>query len=268
MPQCTNCPRKQAVLNPAGLCKGCFEDRQVEEDVTLDKVDLTKPLNELNLGDIVNVIKEIIKPITAKLDSLESLINNTTKAQNAKYEMLQANLKEKEETIETLSQIIINMQSSLNRIDMGKRITNIIISGLTEEDIYDKDDELVNDTEKVKRLFETMDVDKELIDSTDLIITRIGQQNDSYTRLLKVNVKSKTSRDTILAKAKTLKTKHEPWKKVYVKKDVHMVYAKENQRLHNKRKDLKEKNPDKDVRIVDGKLLVDDQTVDKNMFFR
>ena len=72
----------------------------------------------------------------------------------------------------------------------------------------------------------------------------------------------------ILEKAKELKNKTDPWKKVYVKKDVHFVYAKENQRLNNRRKELREKNPNSDIKIHNGKLLIDDRVVDRNMFFR
>ena len=56
--------------------------------------------------------------------------------------------------------------------------------------------------------------------------------------------------------------KNEPWKKVYLKKDVHFVYAKENQGLNNRRKELWEKNPNGDVRLENGKLLINDQIVD------
>ena len=106
------------------------------------------------------------------------------------------------------------------------------------------------------------------LDIATLEMSRIGQQNETMTRLLKVDVKSKATRDRILDKAKDLKGKNEPWKRVYVKKDVHIVYAKENQRLNNRRKDLREKNPNSDIKILDGKLLIDDRVVDRNMFFR
>ena len=53
-----------------------------------------------------------------------------------------------------------------------------------------------------------------------------------------------------------------------MKKDVHFVYAKENQRLNNRRKRLREENPESDIKIYNGKLLMDDCVVDRNMFFR
>ena len=175
-------------------------------------------------------------------------------------------VKEKERTIDTLTQIVVNMQGSLNRIDSNKRITNIIVSGLSEETINDGGNQLNNDKEKVDRLLDVMDIDASVQRDT-LQISRIGQPNNSTTRLLKIDVQSKESRDAILEKARHLKTRNEPWCKVYVKKDVHIVYAKENQRLNNRRKELREKNPNSDIKIIDGKLLIDQRVVDRNTFF-
>ena len=144
-----------------------------------------------------------------------------------------------------------------------------MISGLSENNLTDNGDELGSDAEKVQRLFEVLDMDTATISSAETIqMTRIGQQNEMMTRLLKVNVQSKATRDKILEKAKVLKGKDELWKRVYVKKDVHIVYAKENQRLNNRRKELREQNPNKDIKIYNGKLLIDDRVVDRNMFFR
>ena len=223
----------------------------------------------MTLGDIVNVIQRIITPITQKLDKLEHYLTSNVESQNAKLELLKASVKEKEQTIETMSQIIINMQSSLNRIDSDKRETNIMISGLSENNLTDNSDELESAAEKVQRLFDVLDLDTATVSSAEsLQMTRIGQQNEMMTRLLKVNVQSKAARDKIFEKTKVLKSKDELWKRVYVKKDVHIVYAKENQRLNNRRIELREQNPNKDIKIFNGKLLVDDRVVDRNMFFR
>ena len=98
--------------------------------------------------------------------------------------------------------------------------------------------------------------------------SRIGQVKDNVTRLVKVNVRSKDTRDKILEKAPGLKDKSELWKKIYVKKDVHPVYSKETSRIYRKMKKLKEENPGKEVKILDGKLIFEGKTVDKNLFFR
>ena len=230
---------------------------------------MTKSVNDMTLGDVVNVIQQIITPISDKLDKLEHYITTNVEAQNAKLELLKAHVKEKEQTIETMSQIIINMQTSLNKIDSDKRITNIMVAGLSENVVKHNNDELSNDAEKLERMLQVMDIDVQTLGLVETFeFSRIGQENDTMTRLLKVNVKSKATRDKILEKAKELKNKDDPWKRVYVKKDVHFVYAKENQRLNNRRKELRDQNPEKDIKIHNGKLLIDDCVVDRNMFFR
>ena len=98
--------------------------------------------------------------------------------------------------------------------------------------------------------------------------SRIGQTKENVTRLVKVNVGSKVTRDKIIEKASSLKDKNEFWKKIYVKKDVHPLYSKETSRLYQKMKTLKEENPNKDVKILEGKLMMDGRVVDKNLFFR
>ena len=93
----------------------------------MEEMELEKGVNDMTLGDIVNVIQRIVFPITSKLDKLEKLITTSVASQKAELELLKADVKEKERTIDTLTQIVINMQSSLNRIDSDKRITNIMV---------------------------------------------------------------------------------------------------------------------------------------------
>ena len=265
MPTCSNadCDTKQAILNPGDLCKNCFAAQ--EQHDPLRNLDLSKPLKNVNLGELLDIFKSLMTPIEQKLEKL----GKQTSSQDARISLLEANIKEKDTTIATMTDIIVNMQSSLNRIDANTRNNNIIISGLQEEDMIDNEiGELKGDKEKIERLFGVMDVGTDVLASADNFeYTRIGQSRDNATRLVKVNVKSKIARDKILDKAPTLKGKNELWKKIYVKKDVHPVYSKETSRIYRKMKALKEQNPTKEVKIQDGKLMVDGRIVDKNMFF-
>ena len=265
MPACSNagCGTKQAIMNPGNLCKNCYSTQQANDP--LKNLDLNKPLKDVNLGELLDIFKSLMSPIEQKLEQL----TKRSSSQDAKIALLEANIKEKDTTIATMTDIIVNIQSSLNRIDANTRNNNIIISGLTEEDIVGDDvGELRTDKEKIQTLFEIMDVGTDVLASTDEFeYTRIGQIRDNSTRLVKVNVRSKITRDKILDKSPSLKGKSELWKKIYVKKDVHPVYSKETSRVYRKMKNLKEQNPDKDVKIQDGKLLVDGKMVDKNLFF-
>ena len=246
-----------------GLCRACFALEEANDP--LKDMDLNKPLKNANLGELVDIFKAMMKPVELKLEQ----IKQSTAAQDAKITLLEANLKEKDTTIATMSEIIINMQSSLNRIDSSTRNTNIIVSGLQEQDIVnDQDGELTEEKEKIKRLLEVMEVEADVLANVDAFeCSRIGQIKENATRLVKVNVGSKVTRDLILQKAPSLKNKNELWGRIYVKKDVHPVYSKETSRIYRKMKSLKEKNPNKEVKIVDGKLTVEGKAVDKNMFF-
>ena len=278
MPTCSNagCNTKQAILNPGDLCKTCYA--ALETNDPLKDLDLTKPLKNINLGELVDIFKALMNPIEQKLE----VISKRTISKDAKIALLEANLKEKDTTIATMTDIIVNMQSSLNRIDANMRNTNIIVAGLHEGDIKDDDvGELKGEKKKIERLLKVMDVEAKVLAGIDYTLwidyyvltttyeyTRIGQIKDNATRLVKVNVQSKETRDKILEKAPSLKDKNELWKKVYVKKDVHPVYSKETSRIYKKMKLLKEKNPEKEVKIFEGKLMMDGKVIDKNLFFR
>ena len=276
MPQCSSCPRKQAILNPGDLCKACFEidndnadQDDVEEEVQFEDEELDRPINLATLRDILNIVKKLTDPILQKMEKLTNPLKEKTKANESKIALLEANLKEKENKIEAMTQVIVNMQSSLNAIDASKRNTNIIISGLPEQNVeHGNGETLTNDEEKVKSLFNVMGIPGDTIDiSEELEISRIGEQKGNAIRLIKVNLKSKLKRDAVLEKSSTLKQKAAPWNKIYVKKDLHPVYTRENQRLYKKMKDLRTKNPDKEVKIIKGVLTVDGKKEDSNLFF-
>ena len=194
------------------------------------------------------------------------------KAYDSKIALLETDVMEKQVKIDTLTQIIVNMQSSLNHIDSGKRVNNIIISGLTEGDIEYNEFLLTTNADKVKCLLEVLGVGPTNEQLNTFGISRIGQPRSNQTRLIKLNVKSKDIRKIILEKAPSLKNYEVSWNKVYLKKDLHPVFIKENQKIrkseiHKKMKLLKEQNTEKSVKIVKGYLMVDDVIVDKNIFF-
>ena len=104
----------------------------------------------------------------------------------------------------------------------------------------------------------------------NLDITRLGKEKPGYNRMLKIKLQSITDRDEFLKNAKKLKDAPQVWSKVYLKKDQHPVYIAENNRLRKKMYDLK-KTPgyeSKNVKLVNGKLYVGEDIVDRNTFFQ
>ena len=62
-------------------------------------------------------------------------------------------------------------------------------------------------------------------------VSRIGKEKPETSRLMKVRLPSTDERNEILNNASALKALLEPWSKMYIKKDLHPVYLKENKRL-------------------------------------
>ena len=77
------------------------------------------------------------------------------------------------------------------------------------------------------------------------------------------------NRDEFLKGANERKNAPGPWCKIFIKKDQRPVYTTENNRLRKKANTLR-KTPDnvkKDIKIVKGKLLMDNVKIDENTFF-
>ena len=98
---------------------------------------------------------------------------------------------------EQLTGVVVNMQRSLNKLDAVKRETNLIINGLSEEEITTNDESLIEDSSKIKYLLHSIginNIDQEL---NEFEYNRIGDATNGRNRLLKINVRSKATRDKI-----------------------------------------------------------------------
>lgn len=62
-----------------------------------------------------------------------------------------------------------------------------------------------------------------------------------------MTLQDKTLRSNILDHAKNLKNLNDPYKKIYVKKDVHPTVRKEWQRLREAEKKEKERHPGEEI---------------------
>ena len=73
---------------------------------------------------------------------------------------------------------------------------------------------------------------------------------------------------SILEKARVLRTNPEPWRNIYIKKDLRPVYRKENQRIQKKTRELKQNDTtNSEIKISDGAMTVNGEVVDRNSFF-
>ena len=114
-----------------------------------------------------------------------------------------------------------------------------------------------------------MDNDQFIQQMDTMDISRMGVEKVGYNRVVKIVLPSVEVRNEFLKNTSKMKDCQDPWKKVYIKKDQHPVYLAENNRLRKKATELKKKPgyENKEIKIFNGKLTVDNNEVDRNLFF-
>ena len=230
-------------------------------------IDANTPVAAMTAGQMLTLIQSQIKPLEEKVVNIDRKLDREITGLKTRINVLESEVKEEKERNETLTQIVVEMQKSLNKIDNSDREKTLIISGLPEEAIQVEDTLLNNDNEKVTKMFSLIEVN-----DGPWAVERIGKPTtNGKARMAKVVFPDKEKRDKAAEKSIKLKELAEPWKKVYLNRDKHPVYRCENNRLRKKMNDLRKKpefqdNPRERVKIAKGQLLVDGTVVDKNTF--
>ena len=152
------------------------------------------------------------------------------------------------------------------KIPLFQRLTlRGLITGIYEHDIIEEENIYGDDNSKIAALFSKIGV----VIPHGFTLTRIGKQKDNYNRFIKIDVNNKDNRDSVMNNAKLLKNAIAPWDKVYIKKDLHPVLVQENNRLRQKKKKVQNlpENNNKEEKLENGELKVDDMIIDQNLFF-
>ena len=233
---------------------------------------MDKPISELTVADIIQINQISNDPIRQQLTSMENEFSKKFQQMQNKIEILDKEKTKLADENDVLRQTVTNIQKSLNKIDSDVRNKNVIIMGLPEEEVTALDDDtemLRTDKEKIRALLKLMENDTfdDQIDTMD--ISRIGAAKAGYNRVIKIILPSIEERNEFLKNTSKIKDCADPWKKVFVKKDQHPVYIAENNRLRRKAGELKKKPgyDRKEVKIFNGKLMVNNNEIDQNLFF-
>ena len=307
MPNCVNCNKRQKHLNNGSLCKSCFTDQSFNanndssgfntntntdpDELTfnqdgstwnsnnasasstdilnpsiLTRPDLNKPVSQLCVQELIS----LLQPLEKKIDNLEHSVNKRMKSIETRNDVLEKELHKQKKKSDVLTGIIVDMQRALNNMDSGERSKNIIVSGLTEKDItIPNEPVLKTDQEKIQFILRKINVND--VDVNNCQFHRIGKEVDDRSRMLKINLNDKVKREVIMAKAPELRKLDEPLKKIFINRDSHPVYHKENTRLRKEMRLRKQKpgyeHETNRVKLEKGELKVDGITVDRNTFF-
>ena len=291
MPQCQICNKTQARFKDDGsLCTKCFNDHnagqvksrnndtplQQNNDNSLDNddslmdnatIDMEKKVADLTIGELLKLFQLIIKPLEEGINAVNVNLSKKIVSIEKRADILEKEDSIKTERISQLTNTVMNMQQALNSIDKQHRAKNIIITGMTEEDITIDGGLLAGDVDKIKYIYRKIGISEDIINQ-QYTFERIGKETGEKLRALKIILKDYTTRETIIKNAPRLKDLGVPLNKVYINRDTHPVYRKEYQRLRKKFNDLKNRPdlPDGSVKLVKGELIVNDTIVDRNMF--
>ena len=124
---------------------------------------------------------------------------------------------------------------------------------------------------KVSLLLSTIGlVDDQIQDDTCL--SRIGRPSDNgRPRMLQIVCNSNETRERIVKSSPKLKEKGGQLLKIFINRDSHPVYQKENARLRYWLAKIRQKEEEKDnecdAKIAKGKLVWKDKFIDQNLLF-
>ena len=233
---------------------------------------MDKSISELTVADIIQINQISNGPIRQQLNSMENEFNKKFQQMQNKMEILDNEKSKLQDENSVLRQTVMNIQKSLNKIDSEVRNKNVIITGLPEEEIQEPDRNAVlkSDKEKIQWLLKKMENESFNDRMENMEVSRMGTARAGYNRVVKIVLPSMEDRNEFLKNTVKMKDTPEPWKKVYIKKDQHPVYIAETNRLRKKAADLR-KRPgyeEKEVKVYNGKLTVDNDEVDRNLFFQ
>ena len=170
-----------------------------------------------NLLEITKKLTEVIN----ELESLKSLVTSPESAANKKIAALEARLEKQDE-------IIAKHQLYMESLDRREREANVIILGVPDEG--EALEGAVTDNDKIGKVWAAIDAGH--VNGT---LRRLGRYDATNHRCrpILLTLSDKTSRSGLLDLARKLKECGEPYKKIYVKKDVHPSVRREWQRLRD-----------------------------------
>ena len=248
--------------------------------VTAGKRPTTTELNKMNKDDL----KTLINTIYSELDSKPQVSENITeqdftaftskldivlkevkasKDERLKYQREVDGLKLQMNALQTenclLNKAVLQQQRFLESIDAEKRKGTVILTGLSEDDplpSYTNEADMVvqvnTDEKKVERIFGK-------IGQSDIAISNVQRLGERKTepgvggripiRALKVTLAVPSKQKQLVESARKLKDMPDPFKKIFIKKDMHPGVRREFNRLRESEKAQRE-SPDNNGRTI------------------
>ena len=172
-----------------------------------------------------------------------------------------------QEEVRKVSMAVAEHQKYLESMEAKKRELNIIMTGVSENEMVVNGVQLSTDSDKCTAVLQAVGEDSSVVRS----ISRLGKEpatpREGHPRIIKLQLESSECRSRILKKSKNLKEAGPSFSRIYMKKDMHPMVNREFQRLKKVTKEEKEKpeNQGREVRYdhVKRQVLVDGVAVDE-----
>lgn len=226
-------------------------------------------LNRLSAANAKIALKTLIndknadsqKSIEDKLDR----ILDSLKTHGEERAEMQKDIRRLSDENTQMKAALLQHQRYLESLEAEKRASNLIITGVPEQNIKYKDKTASTDQEKCNLLLTVIGTPNLAINE----IQRLGKPpNDpQQKRAIKVTLHDPKQRNNVLEAAKKLKDIEGQIGRIFIKKDVHPLTRKELNRLRDSAKTEKEKpeNAGQDVKYdhVNREVLVNGVVVDR-----
>ena len=89
----------------------------------------------ISTRELMQLFGCIIKPLEEKIDKISKTFSKKIASPEKRADSFENSLSIKNERISQLTNTVIDMQQALNSIDTQQRAKNVMMTGLTEEDI-------------------------------------------------------------------------------------------------------------------------------------
>ena len=198
-------------------------------------------LTRINKEDLIEAIlsaperssDDSLKAVTEQLNTLVQGISDLKKAITSQDSAVNKKVNDLQMQVNTQAEIIKNQQRFLEMLDRKDRECNVVILGVPDE--HESLEKATSDDAKLSKIWDALALPKEVTS-----FRRLGNGNTSRghdrKRPILVTLPTRNGRDTLLEKAKMLKTSGQHYSHIYIKKDIHPNVRAEWKRLRDAEK--------------------------------
>ena len=211
-------------------------------------------------------MKELLQQLESRLSLQISKVFEKVESLEKSIDAIKANQVRLDVEVNNLKQIVLNQQKQIEKREIERRINNVVIQGIPESNVTVDDESLSNDEEKILHLMEIAGVADPAPDSIESL-SRLGKKLPNKNRSLLVRFDCKKDKDRFLFQQKRFRSSKscvDNFGTIFVNRDSTFLMRKEQKRLRDKMKDLRNSSSGGNDRIFikSDKLYHNDKIVD------